>query len=393
MSHEVVVSSSARKRKNKKTGYGEGSAWFNPLTVMPHTMLQQRVPAENQKRHIDAWLKLFGMGFDDMSTVVDVTVMKNKGGDVASYRSKIRITYGIIVDILLFLNIVRIFTMLFFSKRHTVRAYTGDLSFLWTDQSFFATIPIMYAHMIALMINMTFQFMQADDKNKKWLVPFAIFTAEITPSHAGIKSINHLKRLVKVTDMTFLVTNIVTHIWSAAAGMLYIGSAIAYSRMQTNSDPLLQTVTLTWSIIDTILSYYTIGILFWSLSYFVILCFHQACRFKRLNKICFSLQDKSSETIPVSKRFDFMAEVIKEHDLTAYETHYSNRFWRHVIALMFMLDIALGCWFLYAGSFMSCTWIFRTIFWCLAQVCIKGIILIEFLTSESNTTDVMRTQV
>lgn len=156
--------------------------------------------------------------------------------------------------------------------------------------------------------------------------------------------------------------------------MLYIGSAIEYTR--SAADPLLHSITLTWSIVNTIIIYYVISIHSWSLSYFLILCFHHACRFKRLNKICYSLQDRSKEMIPVSKRFDFMAEVIREHDMTANETYYSNRFWRYIIALMLMFDVSLGYWLLYAGAFYTWSWEIKMIIWsCFAIICIKGCIL------------------
>ena len=338
--------------EKKMTGYMSGAQWFNPMTVIPHPLLQQKIP-QHKHRSFDFWIKVMGMMFDDMGTIVSVN-NKTKTSTIRSHRSVIRVIYCMFVNLLLLANIVRMLALYFVQDR-MIKFYLGDMSFFWTKRTHFVTVPIMYCYVGALGINLCFQFFQPDVQ-KRWLVPFGIFSGAITPVSVRIRSIHQLRRLVQMTEATFFNMGLLIVCWTSAAGVLFIGTAIRYTA------PHLQWISLSWAILHTLLSFYCIGIIGWSLAYFYVLSYHLRMRFKRLNKVIYALLDENG-VIPSSKRSEFMAEVIYEHDKTAYDTLYFNRFWKFWVLVKYCLYCPLGFWLIYTGCFYKSTWILNAIIW------------------------------
>jgi hypothetical protein len=80
---------------------------------------------------------------------------------------------------------------------------------------------------------------------------------------------------------------------------------------------------LEYTGVHTLLSFICLSIIGWSLAYFHCVSYYIRLRFKRLNKIVYALLDDAG-IIPTTKRNDFMAEVIYEHDRAANDTGESN---------------------------------------------------------------------
>ena len=148
----------------KVKGYLVGAQWFNPASVTPHPILQQRLP-QSKRMSFDIHLRYLGMMFDSISTIVDVNT-KSKTGSIAQYRSLFRIIYCLTIDAILILNALRMF-LLFFVKDRLTRFYWGDMSVFWTKRPHFVTVPICFLFVSAFFINLTFQF-KMGDVQKRW---------------------------------------------------------------------------------------------------------------------------------------------------------------------------------------------------------------------------------
>lgn len=148
----------------KVKGYLIGAQWFNPVSVNPHPILQQRLP-QSKRMRFDIHIRYLGMMFDSMSTIVDVNT-KSKTGSINQYRSLFRVLYCLFVDAMLLINGLRIFA-LFFVKDRLTRFYWGDMSIFWTKRPHFITVPIMFLFFSAFFTNLCFQFKQKDIQ-KRW---------------------------------------------------------------------------------------------------------------------------------------------------------------------------------------------------------------------------------
>lgn len=145
-------------------------------------------------------------------------------------------------------------------------------------------------------------------------------------------------------------------IWTFGAGCLYFGTAIRHTA------PHLQMIALSWATFNTVMSFYAISIVGWSLGYFHCVSYYIRLRFKRLNKIVYALLDDQG-IIPLSKRNDFMAEVIYEHDKAAHDTGFWNRFWKWWLMTSYFMYVPLEFWLLYTCWFYKTTWTLKIILW------------------------------
>lgn len=333
-------------------GYLVGAQWFNPMSVIPHPILQQRLPV-SKRISFDAPLMIFGMMFDSQQTIVDVAT-KNKTGTIKSYRSFLRVMYCNLLNLIFLANVIRGFSTYFMKDRLT-KFYYGDMSVFWTKRPHFLTVPILFIHFSALIVNLCFQLKQKDIQ-KRWLVPFGIFTGSISPVSVRMRSVHQMRRLIQAVQATFKYTHIIVAIWTAGAGFLYISTALKYTV------PHLRWIGLGWGIWNTLMCFYSFSIVGWSLAYFHCVAYYLRLRFKRLNKITYALMDADG-LIPTSKRNDFMAEVIYEHDKAAHDVGYWNRFWKYWLLVTYGMYIPLEFWLLYACWFYKTTWTVKIILW------------------------------
>lgn len=188
------------------------------------------------------------------------------------------------------------------------------------------------------------------------LVPFGIFTGSISPVSVRIRSVHQLRRTIQVTEGTFKYMWFTILAWTAGAALLYFSTALRHTA------PHLQWIALTWAGVHTLLSFYCVSIVGWSLAYFHCVSYYIRLRFKRLNKIIYALLDDSG-IIPVTKRSDFMAEVVYEHDKAANDTGFWNRFWKFWLLASYFMYVPLEFWLLYTCWFYRTTWTLKIILW------------------------------
>lgn len=151
-----------------------GKAWFNPLTPSINPVLSTAIP-QNKWIKFDKYLALFGIMSDDMKSIAKVFTESYRNESLEKYRSPLRRTYCLMVDMVLLINLIRMIVLQFFVTDLKVKYMWGDMSQYWTRRPHFLTVPIMALYFLALVSNLMFELLQKQP-HKKWLLPFSFMS-------------------------------------------------------------------------------------------------------------------------------------------------------------------------------------------------------------------------
>lgn len=184
----------------------------------------------------------------------------------------------------------------------------------------------------------------------------SLATGSVSPASVRIRSLNHLQQLIRAAGRTFTLAGIVALSWTVGLSVLFVESAIRFVH------PSLHWVSVGWAVVQSVATAYAWAVVCVSLAYFVILCQHMAMRFKRLNAMTYGMTERSG-VIPVSRRNEFLAEVIFEHDRTAYELHAYNHIWSTWLLVMYGASFPLGFWLVHTALFAWASDTVRAFLW------------------------------
>lgn len=331
------------RRVFSKSNYLEGATeWFNPLSTKPHPLLERRLP-NSEQFSIDMPLKLFGITRETVKSYIDLTTGKKPSNLITNF---IRITYSVIIDAFILANISRTLIILWLDDIRC-HLYLGNASVLWIRRPVALGIPLIMIQSAALFTNVLFQRLSADSR-KSWYFPFAIFTGQITPLNASLRSLHQLEKMSRVSYRSTCVVNVVTVIWGSLYTFLHFRSILNYPEKS-----LIGTTSIYWSIINCFSVIYSIASLVSSTGYFFMLSYYLRLRFKRVNKITYALLEPSPSTIPLGKKAAFLGQVIYEHGTTCRDLAKFNEFWKHWLGIMLILYVPLTFWLLHVALFVS----------------------------------------
>lgn len=132
---------------------------------------------------------------------------------------------------------------------------------------------------------------------------------------------------------------------------------LSLNAMFTFNNNLIETILISipWSLLFAISCHYSVGIIFWQITYFYLICFYLDLKLKNLNKILGNLILKTNnkrKSVEILSRIDSLYREISV---------YNKQYWNQFLLLFCLTYATVICTLVYGAIYGSMNFILRFI--------------------------------